>query len=136
MIYLTTLILTLFLTQIARALPQACDDPILPAWATQEEYGEELYEFMIPSPLRTTYDGTYDNKHGSLNSVACSNGDNGLVLRFPTFGNIPSFPYIGGAFDVVCCRSRERRASKVRMLCSRRRRAQYRVGFVSACVCC
>ena len=79
MIYLTTLILTLFLTQIARALPQACDDPILPAWATQEEYGEELYEFMIPSPLRTTYDGTYDNKHGSLNSVACSNGQNGLV---------------------------------------------------------
>ena len=54
-----------------------------------------------PSPLRATYDATFDNKAGSLNSVACSNGPNGLVSRFPTFGDIPNFPFIGGAFDVV-----------------------------------
>jgi Cerato-platanin len=36
-----------------------------------------------------------------MNSVACSNGANGLESRFPTFGSLPSFPYIGGAFDVV-----------------------------------
>ena len=55
-----------------------------------------------PAPtLRATFDTTYDNKNGSLNSVACSNGANGLVARFPTFGDVPTFPFIGGAFDVV-----------------------------------
>lgn len=51
--------------------------------------------------LKATFDTTYDNKNGSLNSVACSNGANGLVGRFPTFGDVPSFPFIGGAFDIV-----------------------------------
>ncbi|KAF8273024.1 Cerato-platanin, partial [Lactarius quietus] len=51
--------------------------------------------------LRATYDITFDNKAGSLNGVACSNGPNGLASRFPTFGDIPSFPFIGGAFDVA-----------------------------------
>jgi hypothetical protein len=54
-----------------------------------------------PSPLRATYDVTFDNKSGSLNGVACSNGPNGLAARFPTFGDLPSFPFIGGAFDVA-----------------------------------
>ena len=58
-------------------------------------------EPSTPSPLRTTYDATFDNKAGSLNSVACSNGPNGLASRFPTFGDIPNFPFIGGAFDVA-----------------------------------
>ena len=51
--------------------------------------------------LRATFDTTYDNKSGSMNNVACSNGANGLSARFPTFGDVPSFPFIGGAFDVV-----------------------------------
>ena len=51
--------------------------------------------------LRATYDTTYDDKDGSLNNVACSNGANGLAGRFTKFGDIPSFPFIGGAFDVV-----------------------------------
>jgi hypothetical protein len=58
-------------------------------------------------PLHVTYD-TYDNKTGSLNT-ACSNG--WLASRFPTFGDIPSFPFTGGVFDTawsspncgVCC---------------------------------
>jgi len=54
-----------------------------------------------PSPLRATYDATFGNRAGSLNNVACSNGPNGLASRFPTFGDIPNFPFIGGAFDVV-----------------------------------
>lgn len=59
-----------------------------------------------PSPsttptLRATFDTFYDNKSGSMNNVACSNGANGLVARFPTFGDVPTFPAIGGAFDVV-----------------------------------
>ncbi|KAH8997423.1 Cerato-platanin [Lactarius akahatsu] len=52
-------------------------------------------------PLRATFDTTFDNKAGSLNGVACSNGANGLAARFPTFGDVPSFPFIGGAFDVA-----------------------------------
>jgi len=61
----------------------------------------------IPEPstpsttLKATFDTTYDNKDGLLNNVACSNGANGLAGRFATFGDIPSFPFIGGAFDVV-----------------------------------
>ncbi|KAF8587104.1 hypothetical protein K439DRAFT_1630956 [Ramaria rubella] len=39
-----------------------------------------------------TLDPTYDNAAGSLNTVACST----LVNEFPTFGDIPSFPFIGG----------------------------------------
>ncbi len=54
-----------------------------------------------PPTLRATFDQTFDNKSGSMNNVACSNGANGLAARFPTFGNVPSFPFIGGAFDVV-----------------------------------
>ena len=55
----------------------------------------------MPSPLRATYDATFNNRADSLNNVACSNGPNGLVSRFPTLGDIPNFPFIGGAFDVV-----------------------------------
>ena len=33
-----------------------------------------------------------------MNTVACSNP---LISRYPHFGDIPNFPYIGGAFDVV-----------------------------------
>ena len=36
-----------------------------------------------------------------MNSVACSNGANGLTARFPTFGDVPSFPFIGGVFDIM-----------------------------------
>jgi hypothetical protein len=51
--------------------------------------------------FRATFDTFYDNNSGSMNNVACSNGANGLSARFPTFGDVPSFPFIGGAFDVV-----------------------------------
>lgn len=51
--------------------------------------------------IRVTYDPVYDNRSGSLNTVACSNGENGLITRgFTTFGSLPSFPRIGGAFAV------------------------------------
>ena len=44
--------------------------------------------------VRATFDTTYDNRAGSLNGIACSNGANGLVARLPTS---PTFPFIGGA---------------------------------------
>ncbi|CAA7265277.1 unnamed protein product [Cyclocybe aegerita] len=55
---------------------------------------------LIPSiyAVKTTYDTVYENPKGSLATVACSNGDNGLLTRgFTTFGSLPSFPRIGGA---------------------------------------
>jgi hypothetical protein len=43
----------------------------------------------------------YDKANTSMNDVACSNGVNGLVTKgYPTFGSLPTFPYIGGAFAV------------------------------------
>ena len=35
-----------------------------------------------------------------MDTVACSDGDTGLATEFPTFGDVPSFPFIGGAFDI------------------------------------
>jgi hypothetical protein len=51
--------------------------------------------------LTATYDTNYDTASKSLNTVACSNGANGLVDKFPTFGDIPTFPYIGGVPGVT-----------------------------------
>jgi hypothetical protein len=44
-----------------------------------------------------SYDQTYDNSAGSLSTTACSDGSNGLASSYPTFGDLPKFPYIGGA---------------------------------------
>ena len=42
----------------------------------------------------------YDNGNESMNNVACSNGANGLVTKFPPFNKLPTFPFIGGGFTV------------------------------------
>ena len=43
----------------------------------------------------------YDNALTSLNDVACSNGDNGLVTKgYSNFASLPSFPFIGGVSAV------------------------------------
>jgi hypothetical protein len=50
----------------------------------------------------------YDNYGTSLNIVACSNGANGLVTKgYDTFGSLPGFPYIGGAYAVTGWNSTE-----------------------------
>jgi len=60
---------------------------------------------LLPSATfaaRVTYDTVYDNSHGSLTTVACSDGANGLITRgFTTFGSLPKFPHIGGAEAVT-----------------------------------
>ena len=97
MIHFNTFILTFLLSHIARAIP-ACGDA-----ASLENLYDPTYD-DIQQPLITSYkvtwDGTYDNKHGDTNSVACSNGPHGLAHRYPHFKDFPDFPYIGGAFDV------------------------------------
>jgi hypothetical protein len=54
-----------------------------------------------PSTNVVRYNTFYDNPTTSLNNVACSNGDNGLITKgFSTFSSLPSFPFVGGAFNV------------------------------------
>lgn len=45
-----------------------------------------------------SYDVGYDNRAKSLTTVACSDGQNGLIWKYDwsTVGDIPSFPFIGG----------------------------------------
>ena len=51
-------------------------------------------------PVR--FDPTYDNANGSLTTVSCSTGVNGLITRgFTTFGSLPTFPNIGAAAAVT-----------------------------------
>ncbi|KAH9174936.1 immunomodulatory protein [Lactarius sanguifluus] len=54
--------------------------------------------FSVASADNVRFNTFYDNPQASLNNVACSNGNNGLVTKgFPTFGSLPSFPGIGAA---------------------------------------
>ena len=50
------------------------------------------------SQYTVIYDEFYDGNLNSLNSVACSTGDYGLITYgYNTFGQIPTYPMIGGA---------------------------------------
>lgn len=48
-----------------------------------------------------SYDEQYDSSSGSLSTTACSDGSNGLASKYPTFGNLPKYPYIGGASAIA-----------------------------------
>ncbi|KAH6604620.1 eliciting plant response [Trichoderma cornu-damae] len=50
-----------------------------------------------------SYDTGYDLASRSLTTVSCSDGPNGLITRYnwQTQGQIPRFPYIGGAAAVA-----------------------------------
>ncbi|KAI0692229.1 immunomodulatory protein [Cytidiella melzeri] len=48
--------------------------------------------------VSVSYDTTYDDAGASLDTVACSDGANGLITKgYSTFGSLPVFPNIGGA---------------------------------------
>ncbi|KAH8687364.1 Cerato-platanin [Tricladium varicosporioides] len=51
--------------------------------------------------ITVSYDTGYDDASRSLASVACSDGSNGLLARFPTQGSLPHFPSIGGASTIA-----------------------------------
>ncbi|KAF8343330.1 cerato-platanin-related secreted protein [Amanita rubescens] len=56
--------------------------------------------------ITVAYDTWYDDGTASLNTVACSNGPNGLESRgYTTLGSLPSFPNIGGAYAVTAWNS-------------------------------
>jgi hypothetical protein len=42
----------------------------------------------------------YDDPQGSMDTVACSNGQNGLGMKYKTFGSIPSYPFIGSPYNI------------------------------------
>ncbi|QKX55486.1 uncharacterized protein TRUGW13939_02579 [Talaromyces rugulosus] len=57
-----------------------------------------------PAPADTgitidvAYDNTYDNKDQSTSTLACSDGENGLIKKgYNTLGALPKFPNVGGA---------------------------------------
>ncbi|CDO71857.1 hypothetical protein BN946_scf184940.g4 [Trametes cinnabarina] len=63
-----------------------------------------ILALLIPSALGVTvsYDQTYDNSSGSLSTVACSDGSNGLLTKgYSTLGSLPHFPNIGGAAAIA-----------------------------------
>ena len=100
MIFVTTFILTLILSYVARAVP-ACGDAAPPEelYRDEAEYYEP-YEVtfdaqsIIPEPV--WWDTKYDNPNGNTHNVTCSN----LARRHPHLDDFPDFPYIGAAFDV------------------------------------
>ncbi|KAJ6014157.1 Cerato-platanin [Penicillium herquei] len=53
---------------------------------------------VTPQSVSVSYDQKYDDGTTSLNTVACSDGTNGLETDgFTTFSSLPTFPLIGGA---------------------------------------
>jgi hypothetical protein len=57
-----------------------------------------LFLLSTASAITVSYDSTYDNGAGSLATVSCSDGTNGLLTKgFTTFDSLPVFPYIGGS---------------------------------------
>jgi hypothetical protein len=63
-----------------------------------------LLTTILPSLVRAdtlSFDNTYDNASGDMNTVACSTGVHGLAAKFPTFGSLPDFPLIGGGQAVA-----------------------------------
>jgi hypothetical protein len=51
--------------------------------------------------VSVSYDPKYDVRESSLTTVACSDGENGLIpLGYSNFGSLPNFPNIGGAITI------------------------------------
>ncbi|KZT02580.1 immunomodulatory protein [Laetiporus sulphureus 93-53] len=54
---------------------------------------------VLAGQYKVTYDTIYDNANDSVDNVACSGTLSGK--GYTTFGSLPDFPYIGGAFAVT-----------------------------------
>ena len=71
------------------------------AHAIPHDTGELSTRSTTTTTMRAAYDLTYDVSSTPLNGVACSNATNSLVVQYPTFGDIPNFPFIGGILGIV-----------------------------------
>ena len=69
------------------------------ATTTAAILGLVLPVFAMPSePFPVWYDQLYDEESTPLTSVACSNGQNGLITQgYNTFADLPTYPFVGGA---------------------------------------
>ena len=55
----------------------------------------------LAASVSVSYDNSYDDSGASLDTVACSDGPNGLITKgYSTIGSLPDFPYVGGASAV------------------------------------
>jgi hypothetical protein len=70
----------------------------------------KLVSFIIPltavfasaSSVVVKYDTVYDNPNTPMTAVACSDGKNGMITKgYPTFGSLPTFPFIGAAYAIA-----------------------------------
>ncbi|KAF8120902.1 Cerato-platanin [Boletus edulis] len=52
--------------------------------------------------IQLKYDNTYDTSGLSLDTVACSNGPNGLETKYgyTTLGTVPAYPNLGAVYTV------------------------------------
>ena len=67
-----------------------------------------LFSLVAADTQPVRYNTFYDNPSTSMNNVACSNGQNGLVTKgFPTFGSLHTFPNAGGVYAVGAWNSPE-----------------------------
>jgi len=96
--FFTTFILTLLLSHIAHAMPTS-GDATSPEELYDPTYADAQHALPIADYL-VLWSSRYDNKNGDTMGVSCSTGPHGLARRYPHFGDFPSFPYIGGAFNV------------------------------------
>ena len=61
-----------------------------------------LLAVPVLAGVTVSYDTRYDARTASLDTVACSDGANGLEKRgFTTLGSLPNFPNIGAAYAVA-----------------------------------
>ena len=57
---------------------------------------------FVVSATSVSWDPHYDHSSQSLASVACSDGRNGMMTKgFRVFGDLPTFPNIGGASAIT-----------------------------------
>ena len=108
MIYFTTFIFTLLLAHIARAVPQvACGyaSPQEQYYTTYDDREQLVPTFQYPNyPL---YPIKVDDKFDaggtdSAEFLTCKSGPYGpLGSNYSTFGDFPSYPYIGGAIGAA-----------------------------------
>ena len=56
---------------------------------------------LVATATRVSWDPTYDNGSQSLDTVACSDGPNGLEPKYGVFSDLPTFPNITGAYVVA-----------------------------------
>ena len=61
-----------------------------------ESATDSVLRAQKPVNTTTAYDPKFDVKTSSMNTVACSDGAHGLAAKYPTFGSLPTFPYIAG----------------------------------------